>query len=106
MTKVKINPGVCGLVTAVEATSPDGFTVELNVRSGCDSVNGMFKALGTSFDAFELCLKKPGDNPFYTYAAENFPGHAACPTIAGILKAIEVECKLALPKDVSITFEQ
>ena len=42
MTKVKINPGVCGLVTAVEANSEDGMDVTLTVKSGCDAVNEYF----------------------------------------------------------------
>ncbi len=65
----------------------------------------MMEALGCEFDAFEVCLAKPGAGPFYEYAAKNLPGHAACPTIAGITKCIEAECKLALPKNVYITFE-
>ncbi len=105
MTKVKINPGVCGLVTAVEAVSEDGMDVTLTVKSGCEAVNKMFKELGTTFDSFELCLVKPGAGPFYEFASENFPGHCACPTISGIIKAVEVECKLALPKNVEIVFE-
>lgn len=105
MTKVKINPGICGLVTSVEAKSDDGMSVDLVVKSGCEAVNKMFKELGTTFDSYDICLVKPGLGEFYEYASKNFPGHCACPTIAGIIKAIEVECKLALPKDVSISFE-
>lgn len=106
MTKVKIDPGVCGLITTVEAESEDGMEVSVKVRSGCKAVQKMFEELGNEFDAYEVCLGKPGDNCFYEYASENFPGHAACPTISGIIKCIEAECRLALPKDVHITFEE
>lgn len=41
MTKVKIEPGVCGLVTAVQASSDDGQTVELRVSSACAAVREM-----------------------------------------------------------------
>jgi hypothetical protein len=105
MTKVKIEPGVCGLITNVEAFSEDGMEVKVTVKSGCESINKMIEALGDEFDAFEVCLVKPGTGPFYEYASKNLPGHAACPTISGIIKCIEAECKLALPRDVSITFE-
>lgn len=104
MTKVKIDPGVCNLLTTVEAVSEDGMEVHIKVKSACPSVQNMFKELGETFDAYEICLTKPGGNQFYEYAMEHFPGHAACPTIAGIIKCIEAECKLALPKDTSITF--
>jgi len=32
--------------------------------------------------------------------------HCACPVTSGIIKAIEAECQLALPRDVSFTFEK
>lgn len=105
MTKVKIEPGICGLNTHVEAVSEDGMGVTVSVVSSCKAVQKMFEDLGNDFDAYEICLSKPGQNPLYNYASEHFPGHASCPTIAGIIKCIEVECKLALPKTVQITFE-
>jgi len=105
MTKLKILPGICGLITLVEANSDDGLDVTLIIKSDCDAVSKMFKELGSTFDSYDLCLVKPGEGPFYNYASVNFPGHCACPTICGIIKAVEVECKLALPKNVQIIFE-
>lgn len=104
MTKVIINPGICGLVTSVEATSEDQMEVKVTVKSGCPSFNKMFQDLGDTFDAYEICLTKPGANAFYEYTAKNMPGHASCPVVSGIIKCMEVECKLALPKDATITF--
>ena len=105
MTKVTIHPGVCGLITSVTAESEDKMEVQISVKSGCPSVQKMLEELGGTFDAFELCLTKPGENSLYQYASEHFPGHAACPVISGILKCVEVECALALPKPVKIEFE-
>ena len=81
MTNVKINPGVCGLVTSVEAVSEDGMNVILQVKSGCESVRNMFEELGNTFDSYEICLAKPGSGPFFEYASKNFPSHCGCPTI-------------------------
>ena len=106
MTKVKIEPGVCGLVTHVEAESEDGMDVTIKIDSMCKAVQQMFADLGPDYDAFEICLSKPGENAFYEYASQHFPGHASCPTIAGIVKCIEAECHLALPREVKITFEE
>jgi len=64
----------------------------------------MFDELGVVFDSYELCLDKPGNGPLYAFASANFPSHCGCPVIAGIVKATEAECKLALPRDVSICF--
>ena len=43
MTKVMIDPGICNLVTSVEASSDDGMEVTLKVKSGCKSINDMFR---------------------------------------------------------------
>lgn len=104
MTKVMIKPGPCGLDTTVEASSEDGMEVQVKINSSCESVAKMTEVLGDTWDAYEVCLGKPGSGPLYDYAADHMPGHASCPTIAGIIKCIEAECRLALPQDVSITF--
>ena len=106
MTKVTINPGVCGFTTSVEAQADeDLLEVTLTVRSGCAPIMQMMADLDNTFDAMSLCLSKPGENALYQYAREHFPVHAACPVLSGILKCAEVECELALPRDSSITFD-
>ena len=104
MTKVKIEPGICGFTTMVTADTNEDEEVVLRVGSGCESVQKMMEALGDTFDPIEVCLAKPGTGVFYKYAQANFPVHAACPVINGILKCIEAEAVLAFKKDVSITF--
>lgn len=104
MTTVEINPGICGFVTEVTAVSEDEQEVTLKVVSGCEAVKSMMKELGSEFDAIEECLVRPGEGVFFEYAKTHFPVHAACPVIAGILKCMEVECRLALPAPASITF--
>ena len=106
MTKVKIDPGICGFITAVDASSEDGMEGKVRVRTGCKSVKGMMDALGDTFDSYEVCLVKPGEGPFYEYAQEHFPVHVACPVINGIIKCIEAECHLALKKDAHIIFDK
>ena len=46
MTKVTIHPGVCGLVTSVEAHSDDQMEVAVTVKSGCESIRKMMEELG------------------------------------------------------------
>lgn len=106
MTKVRIKPGICNFVTTAiaESSTEDETEVTLKVKSGCPSVKKMMEALGDTFDAYEVCLVKPGEGPFFEYAKENFPVHAGCPILAGITKCIEAEQKLALKKDASIEF--
>lgn len=104
MKKVIIKPGICNLDTVVTAESEDQMEVKITIDSKCQNVCKMFEQLGDTFDAFEVCLAKLGEGPFYEYAQEHFPGHASCPTINGIIKCIEAECRLALPQDASIVF--
>ena len=106
MTKVRIKPGICNFVTTViaECSDEEETEVTVKVKSGCPSVNKMMEVLGDTFDAYEVCLTKPGQGVFYEYAAHNFPGHASCPAIAGIIKCLEAECMLALKKEAKITF--
>ena len=106
MTRVRIEPGICGFTTSVHAEANPDEDTELTVRvaTGCPSVKGMMEALGDSFDAYEVCLQKPGQGPFYDYARAHFPVHVSCPVINGIIKCMEVEAHLALKKDASISF--
>ena len=104
MTRVVIEPGVCGFTAAVTAASQDQQEVELSVVSDCQAVRQMMQELGTTFDAYELCLTRPGCGPLFEYASEHFPVHCGCPVIAGITKCAEAECRLALKRDVSIRF--
>lgn len=103
-TKVVIEPGICKLGTSVVATMVDEDTVKIEVKSACEPIENMIKELGDTYDTFETCLVKPGEGPFYEYAKKNFPVHVSCPAINGILKAMEVEGKLALPLDAEIRF--
>ena len=64
----------------------------------------MMETLGNEFDAYEICLARPGSGPLYAYASEHFPVHCGCPVIAGITKCAEAECRLALKKDAEIQF--
>ena len=104
MTKVSIEPGPCGFTTVVTAQGRKDNQVALQVATGCEAVQKMMEELGDTFDAYELCLVRPGCGPLFEYASEHFPVHCACPVIAGITKCAEAECKLALKKDASIRF--
>ena len=104
MTRVKIEPGICGLNTKVEAVADEDGDVTVKIYSSCKSIQGMAKELGEQFDPYEICMTKPGKGPFYEYARNGSPIHAACPVISGIIKCVEAECGLALKKNASIEF--
>jgi hypothetical protein len=103
MARVVIKSGACGFTTTVTAEKgPDG-TVRITIQSDCEQVRKMQEDIGSlgRMDAF----KGFADNPVYRSAAKRLK-HVACPVPSGILKALEVEAGLNLPKDAVICFEK
>ena len=101
MTKVVINPGACGMQVTVEVEKKEGKVFSLRITTECEMVQKLGKEIPelTMMDAF----KKLQDNPVYRKGATCLR-HVACPVPSGILKALEVEAGLNLPRDVTITF--
>jgi len=101
MTKVIINPGACGMKAVVEVEKGEGKTFSLRIRSECPMVVKLGQELPelTMMDAFKRIL----DNPVYRKGSLCLK-HSACPVPSGILKALEVEAGLNIPKDVTIIF--
>jgi hypothetical protein len=102
MKKLKVCPGVCGLEALITVESEDGMEATVQVESKCPAVQKMAAALEQPVDAYEACFVKPGEGPVYEAAKEL--QHGACPMPSAVLKCIEAECNLALPRDVSMTF--
>lgn len=103
MKTVQINPGVCGFTTEVKATTEDGQMVKLEIATACEYIRKLGELLGAEVDGYAVCFGKFGNGPVYD-AARDACRHAACPVPAGIVKCIEAECGLALPRDVEIKF--
>lgn len=96
-----INPGACGMPVTVEVEKKERKTFSLRIISECEMVMKLGRELTelALLDAF----KRLPDNPVYKKGAECLK-HVACPVPGAILKALEVEGGLAVPKDVSIIF--
>jgi hypothetical protein len=99
MTKSEINAGICGFVTVVEADDEMG-KINITIKTDCPNVQKLAKEL-TQVEAFSEIFKRANATLTYELASKHLP-HPSCPVPSGILKTIEVEAKLALPKDVSI----
>jgi hypothetical protein len=101
MTRVVIEPGACGMKAVVEVKKKDSSTYEVKITSECDMVSQLGAEIRelTLMDAFRRAV----DNPVYKKGAHCLK-HVACPVPSGILKALEVEAGLNVPKDVTITF--
>lgn len=103
MKTVQINPGVCGFSTEVKAMTEDGQMVRLEITSGCAHIQKLAALLGGEVDGYTVCFARFGAGPVFEAAAQACR-HAACPVPTGIIKCIEAECGLALPRDAEIKF--
>lgn len=101
MAKVQVNPGVCGLITTIQATGDDDQTVTLNVESACAYIMAMAADI-PEVDGYAEVFGKLGDGEICK-AAHAHCKHSACPVPSGFIKAVEVACGLALPRDVHMT---
>ncbi len=105
MTRVEVFAGICGHSAVIEVTSVDAAHVKVTVHSECEQITAMNPDLeyiqwkGKGHQVF----KRMTESAVYQSAAQHIR-HTACPIPAAILKAIEVEAGIALPKDVTITF--
>lgn len=101
-TEVEIEPGACGFTTRVIARRNGRGRVSLEFDSECPAVCELAEELpdlkmkdvlapgfgqGQAFEAGSRCLT-----------------HAACPVLAGVLKAAEVELELNLPRTAQVRF--
>jgi hypothetical protein len=99
MAKAEIFAGVCGFTTTVTARR-NGHGCILDIQSECAAIQRLAQHL-TEVDPFkEISFRR--QLPQTYEAAHQYCSHAACPVPSGIIKAVEVESGLALPKDVSI----
>ena len=102
MTRVIVNPGVCGMSSTIEVSRVDRKQVSLRIETGCDIV----REIGDQLALMELryIFKSPAESIVYEYASKA-GAHYACPIPMAILKAAEVETGMALPRPVSLAFE-
>lgn len=104
MARVKIDAGVCGFVTLVNAESEDGQEVRIQITSGCPHVTRAAPTI-TKVDSYQEIFATPAQTETYRALAGELP-HVACPVYAGVLKAVEAAAGLALPRPSTITFEE
>ena len=104
MTKLKVNPGICGMEAIITADSEDGMECEISVESSCKMIQKLFEGIGGSVNAYEVCMPRGDEEKFAAALLRQYPTHAACPMISALIKCVEAECGLALKKDVSFSF--
>jgi hypothetical protein len=99
LAKAEIFSGICGFTTQVEAKM-NGKVCNLSIRSDCKDVQKLAQDLKQVKPIEEISFHR--SMPRTLESGMKHCSHAACPVPVGIIKAVEVEAKLALPADVSI----
>jgi hypothetical protein len=99
LSKAEISPGICGFTTVVEARM-EGKVCKLKIGSDCESIRRLAEELTEVQPFQEISTRR--STPRTLQMGAKHCAHAACPVPVGIIKAVEVEARLALPKDVVI----
>ncbi len=100
MTKIVVDPGICGFKTVITVESSDKQNAAVTAESQCPAVMHLVGSLN-KLDSYNEIFNKFGESAVFKSAKAHCK-HAACPVPTAILKGLEVECGLALPGDVSM----
>lgn len=100
MSKSVIHSGICGFTTEVIARAISS-TCSLIITSDCPAIQELAEELRQVDPMEEITYQ--GKGPLTLRLAREHCPHPACPVPSGIIKAVEVEAGLALPKDANIT---
>jgi hypothetical protein len=100
VAKAEIDAGICGFHTTCVATRNDDGTIHLDIESDCKAVLKLAEQI-RDVDPFKEGFWRRSVPTIHQLAPQCL-SHPSCPVPSGIIKAIEVEAGLALPKDVSI----
>jgi hypothetical protein len=100
LAKAEISSGVCGFTTTVQAQLDGSGQISMAIESDCKAIKRLAAELTQADPMREFTYR--GEGPRTLQLAAKHCSHAACPVPVGIIKAVEVEAGLALPRDVSI----
>jgi hypothetical protein len=103
MATTTITSGICGFTTRVKVDEDGDYRCRVTIETDCPNMERLRVEMREVSALRELSWK--GDGPLvYELARKHLP-HAACPVPSGVIKAVEVACKLALPADAAIKVE-
>ena len=101
MTKVIVNSGACGFTVTITTEKGNEKKIAVSLDTACEMVQKMLADIATV--DHRVTLTGFRDNPVYLSAAKHLK-HVTCPVPSAILKAIETEAGLNVPKDAQIDF--
>ena len=104
MAKANIDSGICGFITNVKTTAGEDHQILIKIESECPDIQKLAENISEVNPWEEISYRK--GVPSIISKGQEYCAHPGCPVPAGIIKAVEVEAGLALPKDASIQIEK
>ncbi len=105
MVKTKVEAGICGFITEIEANSKDMQHVSFMVNTNCEKIKKLSEKLN-EFDAYNE-IKEGFDGELFKIIRQNLKGCCSgCAVPVGLFKSMQVAAMVALPKDISIKIQK
>lgn len=104
MAKVTLDAGACGFKVVIKAAKTGDRRYKVELASPCEMVKRLNKELKDKEFGREV-FSSIEESEIYKLCSKHIK-HISCPLPAAILKAIEVEGGLAVPRDVKIEVEE
>jgi len=103
LTRINIDPGICGYPTVVEIKTVGKRQYSVIIKTECEKLT----LLSDQIETLNLAdvFKQAKDSRLYSAVADCLL-HPACPMPVAIIKALEVEAGIALARDVVIRFDK
>ncbi len=102
MSRLVVDAGICGFQSVVEARKLEKDTVSVTIKSDCKQVSKLNEMLPV-LELRDIFLPPNGNIVFHL--AGQTDCHTSCAVPIAIIKSVEVEMGMALPRNVSIKFE-
>jgi len=105
MAKTKVEAGICGFITEIEANSEDSQHVTFKVNTDCEKIKNLSEKLNV-IDAYNE-IKEGFNGELFKVIREELKGCCAgCAVPVGFFKSMQVTAMLALPKNITITISK
>ena len=102
MVKTRVEAGICGFVTEIEANSEDSQHVSFKINTDCEKIENLSEKL-TSYDAYNE-IRDGFDGELFKAIRSELKGCCSgCAVPVGLFKSMQVAAMVALPKNILIT---
>jgi len=102
MAKTRVEAGICGFITEIEASSEDMQHVSFKVKTDCEKINNLGQKL-TTYDAYNE-IRDGFEGELFKVIRKELKGCCSgCAVPVGLFKSMQVAAMVALPKNISIT---